>query len=56
MFLWKDIIVLDSHQISCLVRTVLHLSAAKSEHFDFTIVKKNINVCMYVSKKTLLLS
>ena len=36
----KDIIVLDSDQVSCLVPTVLHLSAAKSEHFDFNILKK----------------
>ena len=36
----KDVIVLDSDQVSCLVPTVLHLSAAKSEHFDFNILKK----------------
>ena len=40
LFLSKDIIVLDSDQVSCLVPTVLHLSAAKSEHFDFNIFKK----------------
>ena len=40
LFLSKDIIVLDSDQVSCLVPTVLHLSAAKSEHFDFNILKK----------------
>ena len=39
LFLSKDI-VLDSDQVSCLVPTVLHLSAAKSEHFDFNILKK----------------
>ena len=39
-FLSKDIIVLDSDQVSYLVPTVLHLSAAKSEHFDFNILKK----------------
>ena len=38
-FLSKDI-VLDSDQVSCLVPTVLHLPAAKSEHFDFNILKK----------------
>ena len=37
LFLSKDIIVWDSDQVSCLVPTVLHLSAAKSEHFDFNI-------------------
>ena len=40
LFLSKDIIVLDSDQVFCLVPTVLHLSAAKSEHFDFNIFKK----------------
>ena len=40
LFLSKDIIILDSDQVSCLVPTVLHLSAAKSEHFDFNIFKK----------------
>ena len=33
MFLSKYIIVLDSDPVSCLVPTVLHLSATKSEHF-----------------------
>ena len=51
LFLSKDIIVLDSDQVSCLVPTALHLSTAKSEHFDFKNYK-----CLYVSKKTLLLS
>ena len=40
LFLSRDIIILDSDQVSCLVPTVLHLSAAKSEHFDFNIFKK----------------
>ena len=40
LFLSKDIIVLDSDEVSCLVPTILHLSAAKSEHFDFSIFKK----------------
>ena len=40
LFLSKDIIVWDSDQVSCLVPAVLHLSAAKSEHFDFNILKK----------------
>ena len=39
-FLSKDIIVLDSDQVSCLVPIVLQLSAEKSEHFDFSILKK----------------
>ena len=40
LFLSKDIIILDSDQVSCLVPTVLQLSAAKSKHFDFNIFKK----------------
>ena len=40
LFLSKDIIVLDSDQVSCLVPTVLHLSTAKSEHFEFNILKQ----------------
>ena len=40
LFLSKDIIVLDLEQVSCLVPAVLHLSAAKSERFDFNILKK----------------
>ena len=40
LFSWKDIIVLDSDQVFCLVPAVLHLSAAKSEHSDFNILKK----------------
>ena len=40
LFLSKDITVLDSDQVSCLVPTVLHLSETKREHFDFNILKK----------------
>ena len=39
-FLPKYINILDSDKISSLVPTVLRLSAAKSEHFDFNILKK----------------
>ena len=45
LFLSKDIIVLDSDRVSCLISTALHLSTAKSEHFDCNILKKIINVC-----------
>ena len=47
LFLSKDIIVLDPDQVSCLVPIVLHLSAAKSEHLNFNILKKlQIFVCV----------
>ena len=40
LVLSKDIIVLDSDQVSCLVLTVLHLPVVKSERFDFNVLKK----------------
>ena len=37
--------VLDSDSISCLLLTVLQLSAAKSEHFDFYSKNYKFLIC-----------
>ena len=50
LFLSKDIIVLNSDQVSCLVPTVLHLSAAKSDHFFYFNIFKKLQMFVRVKE------